>query len=161
MAKRLVDAGIRGTANTMSQAQNIMNNPNEKFSIGSLFIATVSAGLSTGMKMPGTVMVSSAGAGISSVIDGKNPLPPIVGAASGSLVGYYTAAGFEKVGNKYINPWRNGFKDMPNGKLPFIINPPTTSALPSNSAAALGSYLSERVSKRMEDGAAEILNEKK
>ncbi|EPT8940699.1 hypothetical protein ACVS9W_004291, partial [Cronobacter dublinensis] len=70
MAKRLVDAGIRGTANTMSQAQSIMNNPNEKFSIGSLFIATVSAGLSTGMKMPVTVMVSSAGAGISSVIDG-------------------------------------------------------------------------------------------
>ncbi|ALB67050.1 hypothetical protein AFK67_11380 [Cronobacter dublinensis subsp. dublinensis LMG 23823] len=104
LAKRLVGAGIGGTANTMSQVQNIINNPNEKFSISSLFIATVSAGLSTGMKMPGTVMVSSADAGISSVIDGKNPLPPIVGAASGSLVGYYTAAGFEKVGNKYINP---------------------------------------------------------
>ncbi|EOC1340663.1 hypothetical protein ACI09V_004298 [Cronobacter dublinensis] len=111
--------------------------------------------------MPGTVMVSSAGAGISSVIDGKNPLPPIVGAASGSLVGYYTAAGFEKVGNKYINPWRNGFKDMPNGKLPFIINPPTTSALPSTTGAATGSYLSERFGKRMEDITAGKINEKK
>ncbi|WP_032984953.1 VENN motif pre-toxin domain-containing protein, partial [Cronobacter condimenti] len=161
LAKRLGGAGIGGTANTMSQLQTIINNPKEKFSISSLFIATVSAGLSTAMKMPGTVMVSSAGAGISSVIDGKKPLPPIVGAASGALVGYYTAAGFEKVGNRYINPLRNGFKDMPNGKLPFIINPPVTSSLPSTTGAATGSYLSERFGKRMEDITAGEINEKK
>lgn len=50
---------------------------------------------------------------------------------------------------------------MPNGKLPFIINPPVTGSLPSIIGAATGSYLSERVSKRMEGITAGEINEKK
>ncbi|MCO7256544.1 hypothetical protein KSI86_20525 [Dickeya oryzae] len=111
--------------------QSIIHDPNEKFSISSLFIATLSGGLSEGMKAPGTVVISTAGAGIDSVISGKNPLPPMIGAAGGSLGGYYLGYGVEKLGGKYINPWKNGFKDYRDPVSPSIINPPKVSPIPS------------------------------
>lgn len=151
VAQRLVGAGIAGAANTTSQIQNMLNDPKEQFNPASLFIATISAGVSTGMKMPGTVIVSTVGAGIDGMIDDKNPIPKMVGAAGGSLVGYSFGKIVEIGDKKYFNPWRNGFKDSPNTVFPAITNPPKTNYLPSIIGASGGSYASERSGKEIEE----------
>ncbi|MGR2858976.1 hypothetical protein FY046_23370 [Erwinia sp. 1181_3] len=151
VAQRLVGAGIAGAANTTSQIQNMLNDPKEQFNPASLFIATISAGVSTGMKIPGTVIVSTVGAGIDGMIDGKNPIPKMVGAAGGAFLGYYSGLGVEKITNAYLNPWKNGFKDSKNSIFPWITNPPKISPIPSQGGAAVGSYFSERAGKHFEE----------
>ena len=144
IANRVVGAGIAGTANTASQVYNMHNDPTETFSPASLFTSVISGGISVGMKAPGTIIVSTAGAGVSSLIDGKNPLPSMLGAAGGATAGYYAGKGIEWSGNRLLNPSVNGLKDMRSSTFPSLIYPPKVNPIPGIAGAAGGSALSER-----------------
>ena len=147
LATRGVSAATSGIANATSQAYNIHNDPSEVFSPNSLITAMITGAATTGMKYVGTTVVSTAGAGISSLIDGKSPTVPMIGAAGGATLGYLFGLGVQKVDNKVWNPWSNGFKDYQNSRMPSIIEPPKVNQLP----VIAGGYLSERAGKAGED----------
>ncbi|WP_233423510.1 hemagglutinin repeat-containing protein [Enterobacter asburiae] len=151
LATRGVSAATSGIANATSQAYNIHNDPSEVFSPNSLITAMITGAATTGMKYVGTTAVSTAGAGISSLIDGKNPTAPMIGAAGGATLGYLFGLGVQKVDNKVWNPWSNGFKDYQNSRMPSIIEPPKVNQLPAIAGATAGGYLSERAGKAGED----------
>ena len=157
LATRGVAAATSGIANATSQAYNIHNDPSEVFSPNSLITAMITGAATTGMKYVGTTAVSTAGAGISSLIDGKNPTAPMIGAAGGATLGYLFGLGVQKVDNKVWNPWSNGFKDYQNSRMPSIIEPPKVNQLPAIAGATAGGYLSERAGKVGEDYAKEKL----
>lgn len=129
----------------------IYNDPSDVFSPNSLITAMITGAATTGMKYVGTTAVSTAGAGISSLIDGKNPTAPMIGAAGGATLGYLFGLGVQKVDNKVWNPWSNGFKDYQNSRMPSTIEPPKVNQLPAIAGATAGGYLSERAGKAGED----------
>jgi len=131
LATRGVAAATSGVANATSQVYTIYNDPSQKFSPNSLITSMITGASSVGMKYVGTTVVSTAGAGISSLIDGKDPTAPMIGAAGGATLGYLFGLGVQKVDNKVWNPWSNGFKDSPNTNMPSIIEPPKINQLPA------------------------------
>ncbi|MEA9393567.1 hypothetical protein SJI19_24090, partial [Acerihabitans sp. TG2] len=142
-ASRVIGMGTSGGANALMQGYKIYQDPEEDFSYASFGTSILTGGVTPGMKYGGTVSVNTAGAGLSSWVDGKDPLAPMAGAAAGSSFGYYGGGVVLKNADKQLNPWSNGFKERFSLKHPTIAAPATVNPWPGIWGSVTGSVGNE------------------
>ncbi|GAB2948249.1 hemagglutinin repeat-containing protein [Hafnia psychrotolerans] len=161
IANRVIGAGTSGAANMGMQGYNIYNDPNESFSWAGFGTSIITGGVTAGMGYKPSVVINTAGAGFSSVVDGKSPWVPMGGAFAGSTVGYWGAGKITPYAEKQFNPWSNGFKEKYNLNIPSISAPPVASPLPSIIGGGTGAIGSEMTNKYVDNKSKEISSEVK
>jgi len=142
-ASRVIGMGTSGGANALMQGYKIYQDPDEDFSYANFGTSLLTGGVTPGMKYGGTVSVNTAGAGLSSWVDGKDPLTHMAGAAAGSSLGYIIGDTAVKYTDKKLNPWSNGFKERFSLQHPTIAAPATVNPCPGIWGSVTGSVGNE------------------
>ncbi|WP_421507590.1 hypothetical protein [Erwinia rhapontici] len=147
LVNRAITSGTAGIANAGVQGFSIYKDPSQTFSWASFGTAMVVGGTTANMGTGGTVGINTAGAGISSVIDGQSPWLPMAGGFIGSYAGYKATDKVLPYAEKKFNPWSNGFNEKHNVNMPSISAPTSQSLWPSAVGGITGAGVAEYTKK--------------